>query len=517
MAEKKRSNRAFVTAILCLFAIMLSQCMFEIPSDPPSWIVDLIIPLINKAYTVRELIEDAEIDEIFIDEPNEQVVLNYSDNADVDFSSLLEVEIPSSDRWYPADQYLPDSVAIIGAGIVVSQEAVIDSGWIHVTVDNPNDYPIYVTFDIPDLWYPGLFGTFTSDWNMDPNGYETQSFRINDHVLRMPVWDGVNYLRYFVGGNGNPGDNIRIYYWFGDVAFHSITGTFNQVDASFDDIEIESPVPDELKEFRIETADLALHFTAGIQLPLEVNFEIRGEDFYGPPSAPIQIDTTLTAWDGIGDPPEYTFTRDVADFINSMPDKILFTGNASVGEGGVEATISVDDPISGMFEITAPFIFTMPTYTSKMDVDTLELDEDTRDIIRDNLIELSVEADIQNFMPISTTATMYYSATRGDSTLYEFPDITIGPIVLAPATIAGDPGVVTAPGVSQWNQVFTKENEIALFEEEELYYGIQFNFNGTNGQMAKLRPADYIDVRAHATLKASTKIPEDENGEGGGS
>ena len=103
------------------------------------------------------------------------------------------------------------------------------------------------------------------------------------------------------------------------------------------------------------------------------------------------------------------------------------------------------------------------------------------------------------------------------NTLYEFPDITVGPIVLAPATLAGDPGVVTAPGVSQWNQVFTKQNEIALFEEEELYWGIQFNFNGTNGQMAKLRPADYVDIRAHATVKASTKIPEDDNGEGGGS
>lgn len=514
MDGRRRRKRRLILIGLGLCAIGFS-CTFQIPSDPPVWVVNLIIPLINKAYTVREMIEDGEIDELIIDEPNEQIILEYSDDADVDFASLLEIDIPSSNKWYPADQDTPDSVAVSGAGIVVSQEAVIDSGWMHVTVENPNAYPLHVVFDIIDLWYPEG-GTFASDWNVNAFGQESRSFRVDDHVLRMAEHNGVNYLRYWIGGNGNAGDTFRVFYWFGDVSFRSITGTFNQVEASFQDVEIESPVPDELKEFRIETAMLTMRFTAGIQLPLDIRFEISGQDFSGTPAPPITIDTTLTAWDGVGAPPEYTFTRDVADFVNSMPDLILFEGTASVGEGGTEATISIDDPISGEFEITAPLIVTLPEYTSEMDVDTLELDEDTREVVRDNVVEMSIDADIQNYLPISTTATLFFSGTLGDSTLYEFPDFTVGPVVLAPATITGDPGVVTAPGVSQWNEVLTKENEIALFEEEIVYWGVRFEFNGTAGQMAKIRPSDYVHLRAHARVRARTKIPEDENGGGGG-
>jgi hypothetical protein len=73
--------------------------------------------------------------------------------------------------------------------------------------------------------------------------------------------------------------------------------------------------------------------------------------------------------------------------------------------------------------------------------------------------------------------------------------------------------VVKAPGNSTWNQVLTKENELTLFEEEEIYYGLQLIFRGTQGKMVKVKPSDYIHIRAHGSAKLRTKFPEDEDNE----
>lgn len=515
-------RKLFVFALPLMMAavssglLFLSRCTFKLPSDPPTWDVNFNIPLINKTFTMAELADD--VKEIAIDAPNEQVIFTIEDEADVDVvSKVLGIQIPGADHWYGCGAVHRDSVGIITTGILIGQRSVLRDGRVVFEFENPNAYPIHVDFRMIDLFLPD--GATPLSWSTDIPSNRTvrRTVLLANHVLIPPETNGVNYLRYSTNVGGNAGDNARIRFDFEDVTFQSVTGTFDAIEVSFDSVEIDAPIPEEFSEFQIQSAQLTVTFRVGIKIPADIEFEIRGSDFKGPAAPPIQIDTTIAAWSGVGPIPEYTFRRDVAAFINSQPGTILISGTAKLEQAGPGVTVSADDPISGNVVFRAPLIVTLPSHTAKAEVDTLEFDEDIRDRIRENLMEIGILADIENHLPISAQVSILFSKSRGDSTLYDFPDLVIGPIGLNPATLAGDPAVVTQPALNPWNQTLTKQADISLFEEEKLYYGLRFIFNGTQGQMAKVRPQDYLKIHAQGWVKIRTTIPKDDDEEGGGS
>jgi hypothetical protein len=141
-------------------------------------------------------------------------------------------------------------------------------------------------------------------------------------------------------------------------------------------------------------------------------------------------------------------------------------------------------------------------------------------------VEIAIDADITNHMPVSAYVSILFSKDVGDSTLYDEGnyDLKLGPIALGPATLEGDPAVVSVPAERKWAQTLTEDKDLAVFEQEELFMGVEFVFEGTQERMAKVRPSDYVYIRAHGSARIRTRIPEEEdekdgygNGEGGGS
>ncbi|MFH1941275.1 MAG: hypothetical protein ABIL68_04160, partial [bacterium] len=472
--------------------------------------------LINKTFTMAELADD--VKEIAIDAPNDQVIFKIEADAKIDVvSKVLRFGIPGKDRRYGCGASYRDSVQMDDLGVRIDPTSKLKRGHIVFEYENPNAYEVHVDLQFLDIRLPN--GVTPLVWSIDipANRTDRNVVQLENCILRPPVRNGKNYLRYDTNVGGNVGNNVRIYFHFEEIAFQSVTGTFDAIDASFDSVEIDAPIPEAFEQFQIQSAQLTVTFRVGIKIPADIEFEIRGSDFKGPAAPPIQIDTTIAAWSGVGPIPEYTFRRDVAAFINSQPGTILISGTAKLEQAGPGVTVSADDPISGNVVFRAPLIVTLPSHTAKAEVDTLEFDEDIRDRIRENLMEIGILADIENHLPISAQVSILFSKSRGDSTLYDFPDLVIGPIGLNPATLAGDPAVVTQPALNPWNQTLTKQADISLFEEEKLYYGLRFIFNGTQGQMAKVRPQDYLKIHAQGWVKIRTTIPKDDDEEGGGS
>ena len=66
--------------------------------------------------------------------------------------------------------------------------------------------------------------------------------------------------------------------------------------------------------------------------------------------------------------------------------------------------------------------------------------------------------------------------------------------------------------------VIMREQDIEnLFSDSLLYYGLKFDFDGTDGDMVEIRTTDYIRIQMNISARVDAKIPEDEEGEGGGS
>jgi hypothetical protein len=279
--------------------------------------------------------------------------------------------------------------------------------------------------------------------------------------------------------------------------------------------EMEIDIPKELEGFMVGSAELELLLMIGVQIPVRFLLTIEGFEPRNARAAPVQIDTWVVPnTRGITN----IFVPDVTDMLNSQPARVRITGTLKVGNGTTLATVYDTSSVSGSFLFRAPLIISLPQQTTTADVDTLEIEEDARDAVRDNLMELVVVADIENHVPISGNVSLYFSKTRGDETLYDQPDLIIGPVPFSQAVLTNDdPRIVDTPGMSQWTHILTKNNDIVLFEEEELYWGVKFDFNSTQGELAKIRPLDYIRVQAYGTATVHTKIPDEDDEEGGGS
>src|SRR4030042_3126345 len=83
--EKKWLLKGFLAACVAIGM----QCEFK-ELDAPNWDVDLKVPLINKTYTMQELVDDEEALSI---DAQDRIIYTYEDSIDrFDMAEFLEIE-----------------------------------------------------------------------------------------------------------------------------------------------------------------------------------------------------------------------------------------------------------------------------------------------------------------------------------------------------------------------------------------------------------------------------------------
>jgi len=125
---------------------------------------------------------------------------------------------------------------------------------------------------------------------------------------------------------------------------------------------------------------------------------------------------------------------------------------------------------------SAPLIVKIESRTNQGEVDTVNIGKSMRDVVRDNLKELSIVTEIENHTPLSAEVSLIFSKTVGDSTLYQQSRsnlLTIGPLELAEpelvvSEISGGETIwaVGEPGISQWNQVLTEGRDTGYLKKK---------------------------------------------------
>ena len=292
-----------------------------------------------------------------------------------------------------------------------------------------------------------------------------------------------------------------------------MTGILNNVTVSIDSEETDIDIPEEFEGFQIGSADLKLVFNMGTLFPLRLNLSISALECRGTLPPPIVIDTLVTPSVGTADT---VFVPNVAGFINSLPTKILVSGFVKIGDGVTHATISDTTTVNGKAIFQAPLIFSLPSRTNESDVESLEQDEDARKTIKDirkRFVSGEMVATVINHLPIGVDSVLICFA-KDSSSVFTNPDLKIG-LSMKSGTVSGAPGVVTEPATSE-NEIMVTNEDLKLFEENEVvYYGTRFKFPGTQG-LVKVRPSDYIRIQAVIKAKVRADFSSDDE-EGGGS
>lgn len=508
-------KRFIVSCAVFLSAVLLFQCAFDKPVAP-QWDVDFMIPLLRKTLTMQELAD--ENDYLTIDDQNSNVVLTLEDSIDIDLAPLLEVPVPGGGASYPVGVLSTINMGIPTQGILVTQQAVFESGTLTFTFRNNNAFPVTVDIGITDLFEADGTTPVTLTVTVSANTSAAPAIDLSGLIFKPIVSGGQNRFRMTIDPDaaGQSGQ-ILIDWSFDNTAIRSITGTFNQVQADFSDIELEMDIPEFLEDFLVQTAMLRLAIGMGLRLPVALHLEAVGLDKNDQVVATLSppVNETIPAWDGIGQRPVAAFQRDVAAFINAKPKKIVVNGYIRAGDGSL-ATVSNTDPIDGTVTFEAPLIMSLPAIDYEMDVDTLELDKDAREAIGDYLMRLALTGEVQNHLPFGAAVTLLFSTTRGDETIYDpayTPDLAI-PIVVASAATSGTPGVVTAPQQSLIN-VDLQEPQLTVFQEPILYFGLKFEFSSSAAGMVKVSPSDSIQVSARLEARIHVEEPADSRRNGG--
>ncbi len=511
-----------------LISLFLHQCTFKSPSAPV-WDVGFIIPLISEQYTMEKLADESDNIEI----QGDSVLFNIDHELDpIEIGDYLKTDgaqkmtnifLPDN-ASIPFDNTVNDILTLPDSIIV--DNAVIKSGQVYVTINNHTAYGIRIDISIPSLQRNGNEIPITFD--IDP-WLSSQLYLLPLNLAEFNP-GGTNQIAYSAKATiteitGNQGGNVEVNVNISDIYFQELTGTLNRIHLGLEDESMEINLPDELEGFRIESANLKLALRIGVQIPIIADLTIEAINPRNPGYATqISFQDSITNVTGNGvmvDTLEFPNDPEVADFINGQPEEIVVSGSLKIGDGLSTVTVSDTHKIKVKVLFKAPLTVTLPDYITETDPDTIEIEEDGRERLRDNLMSVNLEAVIENHLPLGAIVTIFFDSTASDSaTLYNpgyTPNLTIGPLQLDPASVAGTPGLVTGAASSTLSVDLDKE-QLELFERPEIFFGTRLEILDTAGQMVQVRPTDYIDITAQLNAVVRTKIPEDEDDEeeGGG-
>jgi hypothetical protein len=494
--------------------ILTSRCSFDEPSAP-TWDVSLVVPLADRVYTMVDLTEDA--DEVVIDPQNQNVIYQHrQDIESFEVGPYLRIDggedavtmfLPphTTAGW---DTTLNGEVYMSEA--IIADSAEIAMGYADFCASNPTGYNLLITVTVPSLTINGEPISVTGVVQQDSG---CERVWLNSAML---LTGGTNVVDYtasveVIGGDDSLGGPVDVSITISGIYFKTVKGTLDHLAVELDSTEMDFEVPEELEGFQVQTADLELSMMLSYMIPADVHLIMEAIDpRVAGMDTLIALDATLTPTS----PTEPTVVDlgDVAEIFNSHPERILIYGNLELGDGQTAETLRDTDRIAGTVLIEAPLVFSLSTDTTEVEPDTLDIDEEDRETIRDNIFHAKLEAEVGNHLPFGTRVTLLFDTTRADSTLYDesyTPDLVIGPLVLSGPPTEGDPGLVTEEVVSELIVDLNKD-DLAVFENEQVYMGTRVVILGTGDQMVKVRPSDYLHVRANVQARIRTDFEDDE-------
>ncbi len=500
------------TAVLLLVIALVSSCTFKEPATPV-WDVNLIVPLFDETYTMRDFADDSELINV--------------NNGDVEFSFSQEIEsqeigdkLKLTGTTYTIDPALFGDIAAtieFPLDSILLTQAVIKTGSVTISVTNPNSFNADLSLSIDQLQDQN-HNPLTVNESVNSNT-KIVNIDLAGYVFSPDTLNGLNRISFSAvlssttTGGYNP---LTITIEFSDLIFESISGVIRRIRVTLDPTETEINIPEELEGFQVGEVDVALNLK-GFPFRVITNFTIEAIESITGDLKTITINDTI--------PPtqpseQYTVSLppdEVTDFINSLPTKIKVSGSIEINDKDHESTIHDTTSIRGDANFRVPLEIMYPDLSNKSKLTEIELDDDAHDTIKEIRKRLSygtLNLKVYNHLPIGVDTVQVCFATDSNK-VFSAPDLS-RMIKISPGIISGDPGTVQDSVVTS-NQITITGNDLLLFEQNQyVYHGIRYFFSGTDNKFIKITSDDYIRIVSWITAEISADFSDD-NGEGGGS
>jgi len=297
----------------------------------------------------------------------------------------------------------------------------------------------------------------------------------------------------------NSSDSVGINATVSDIVFSSITGQIKPTVIAISPIQQTIDIPQGMDQARLTQAELRLHLYNNSMVPADIDLQIDGggnsinvaDRIPGKssPSAPPLL-TTIT----VG-------SQDLYDFLNPPPTQLTVSGQATMNPDYGIATVTANDYFFGDYEIYSPFAIAISdTVSVDLDINRTTIDPDSRpDDFATTFKYGAINVEFDSHLPLGVGMTMYIGLVN-DSTLYTDPRT----LILGPYSL--QPGVVDSSGIVIQSVISTiadslDNTELAIFDNDTLYFGQMINLLPTDSVGIQVTGADNINIRSNARIQ----------------
>ena len=384
---------------------------------------------------------------------------------------------------------------------VVIDSATIKTGSVSFNLNNFSNLEADVEVQLPDFVSGGnaltihrtISGGGTTNVNVPLDGYSfvpqvSQALRVQVNALtRNSEGELVTF---------NSSDSIKLDASTSEIKFSKISGAIPQTPIEIDAMQRGLNLPDGFENTQLTNASLGLEISNGVGLPIDFAISIQGDN-----GKTLNLNGYSPA--GSADNPnQSTITEsNLSDFLNPVPANIIVTGTALCGEENNNATITDQDFVFAKVKIVSPLQFVMGPSDVEIESSSHELNEDTRDLLSNNLNWGKLVVNVVNHLPLGASVEFYVSSNQAN--LFTNPDLTIGPISVNSGVI-GEDGLVEDTVMSSSIIQLTSE-EMKIFQKTPFYIAGNVHFPGTNGQEVKATGLDYLNVSAYLQIEINNQ------------
>jgi hypothetical protein len=416
------------------------------------------------------------------------------------FSSTITVssavaKVPAQERSYDQDVSFSEDNQITSADV--------KSGSLILDITNGTNLPSEIDVTIEEFTRNSNPLNFTVDLPSQQNSVITRDLAGYEFVpLSSESTPTINVsINVSLPGSGSntveisSTDDFTVVVQASGLEFSSVSGVIAPTVVEIDPVTESIEIPNGFENFNMTGAIMTMELHSAVNLPAEISIRIEGD-------AGQLLDVVEEINPGTVANPGVTIlvVDELSEFLSPIPSEITITGSAIVGDGATSGGVTEDDFVWGRIEISSPLEMSVGATEFKADINKADIDSDDIDEITERLNHGSAYTHIANHLPLGASLTLYLG---GDSlTLYDNPELTIGPIEVSSGMVGA--GGLVVDSVGSDNTIELTHDDLQILNNETLYIGQMITFPGTNGESVRIVSSDYLDVRAYITV--STRI-----------
>ena len=514
-------DKKYLQLFLFLCASILMSCV-DVPDEVilPEWDIELNVPIMNKKYTLKEIIKTQEHISIDTSENNNIFLLQsgkYFVNSSL--SEFVQINETSSLENVPTVTSQNDSFIVY---VQFPEGLEVDSGEfatgvINLNVDNPSSEYVSVILRLPTFHDP-QGNNITIQTDVVSGGTNSVNFILDGYKYEIPPDQPAGLRNSFKivvrAFSQQPGNIVYTDLSLSDLSFRYVTGVLpskslgNKTSAYVFNV-------DEVEEYRdrafLRDAKLNLRADYISMFNAQNVLEVRNLNIIAKRNDGTELllrdnlnntNFTLRMTNGNLSTVFIEDNSNITDFISFFPDSVILRAEYIVNPESSSGTFSNLDSIRFETDFSTRSYLALRTTTIEEQAQVIISEIDRQDIR--NGKEADIKFEIENGIPLlawfkidlfdennNYLFTLTKNNAEGDS------------ISFAAASVDGN-GEVIEPNLNPDKNIMLDESRIQLFSRVH-YIKYRVSFSTTNSnlnppQMIAIRPSNWIKMKTYGKI-----------------